>query len=58
MNLLMVDVDDFGDIAQEFDVNAIPCVKLVKDGQVIGGFVGVRTKEHIEVMLKDSLGNA
>ena len=58
INLLLVDVDEFGDIAQEFDVSAIPCVKLVKEGEVIGGFVGVRTQENIEIIISESLGKA
>ena len=56
--MLLVNVDDFGDIAQEFDVSAIPCVKLVKEGKVIGGFVGVRTQENIELIVNESLGKA
>ncbi|KAL5270267.1 hypothetical protein ACHWQZ_G001119 [Mnemiopsis leidyi] len=58
INLLMVNVDQFGDIAHEFDVSAIPCVKLVKEGKVIDGFVGVRTQENIEIIVNDSLGDA
>ena len=58
INMLLVNVDDFGDIAQEFDVSAIPCVKLVKEEKVIGGFVGVRTQENIELIVNESLGKA
>eukprot|EP00116_Pleurobrachia_bachei_P012353 sb/3472615/ len=39
VNLLMVNVDEFGDIAHEFDVMSIPCVKMVRDGQVVGGIL-------------------
>ena len=55
INLLMVDVDDFGDIAQEFDVSAIPCVKLVKEGGILGGFVGAKASRDIEEVIAISL---
>ena len=48
INLLLVDVDEFGDIAQEFDVSAIPCVTLVKEGEGLAGFLGPRPQETIE----------
>ena len=53
----MVNVDNFGTIAEEHDVNAIPCVKLYKEGKIIGHFVGVKTKNDIEKLIDDSLNN-
>lgn len=53
VNLLMIDVDEFGDIAQEFGVNSIPCIKFIKGGEVVGGFVGAKDKRQIELVIED-----
>ena len=55
INLLMVNIDNFSDIAEEHDVNAIPCVKIYKQGKIIGQFVGVKSREDIEKLIEDSV---
>ena len=51
----MVNIDNFSDIAEEHDVNAIPCVKIYKQGKIIGQFVGVKSREDIEKLIEDSV---
>ena len=42
-----MNVDDFGDLAADFDVSSIPCVKIFKSGEIVGGFVGAKEKNQV-----------
>ncbi len=46
-----VDVDLNDELATEFNVNAIPCVILFKDGKEYKRSVGLKTKEELEGMI-------
>ena len=51
----MVNVDDFGDIAEEHGVSAIPCVKIIKEGKILAGFVGLKDKDAVEAVISSAL---
>ncbi len=42
-----VNVDDAGSVANRFDVQGIPTLLLFKDGNEVGRFVGVQSKETL-----------
>jgi len=48
-----VNVDEEGDLAQEFGVMSIPTIVLIKNGKVVNRIVGARPKEQILAMIND-----
>ena len=46
-----INVDDEGDIAEQFEIFSIPCVVLVKDGKETNRTVGFQPKEAILSLL-------
>lgn len=47
-----VNVDEDGELSQEFGVMSIPTIVLVKDGKVVKQAVGARPKAEVEAMLQ------
>jgi thioredoxin 1 len=47
-----VNVDEAPELAQSFQVSAIPTLVLIKDGKVADVSVGVKSKEQLEDFLK------
>ena len=47
-----VNVDDEGELAQQFGVMSIPMLAVLRDGKVVAQSVGARPKEDILAMLK------
>ena len=47
-----VNVDDEGELAQQFGVMSIPTLAVLRDGKVVAQSVGARPKEDILAMLK------
>lgn len=47
-----VNVDEESELAEQFDVENIPTVVLIKSGKIVGKSVGYRPKSDIEEMLK------
>jgi thioredoxin 1 len=47
-----VNVDEAPELAQSFQVSAIPTLVLIKDGKVADVSVGVKSKEQLESFLK------
>ncbi|XP_067875473.1 thioredoxin, mitochondrial isoform X2 [Heterodontus francisci] len=47
-----VDIDDHTDLAIEYNVTVVPTVIAVKDGDVVGKFVGVKSEDDLEVFIK------
>ena len=45
--VVMVDVDDHPDLAQQYLVKSMPTVVLLRDGQEVGRFVGSRSKAFV-----------
>lgn len=50
-----VDVDSNPELAQKYKVQAIPNLKILKDGKVVDEIVGVAEKSEIEAKLKKHL---
>jgi thioredoxin 1 len=49
-----VDVDQEGEIAQEYNVTSIPSFFIFKDGQVVSQFVGAMGKEGFQDQIADA----
>lgn len=47
-----VNVDEESELAEQFDVENIPTVILIKGGKIVGKSVGYKPKADIEAMLK------
>ena len=47
--------DEAALIAQKYGLNAAPTVILFKDGEPLGGFVGLRSEEEVRSWLKENL---
>ncbi len=47
-----VNVDNEGELAEEYGVMSIPCVVAFKDGKEINRSVGFKSKEEIEELIK------
>jgi thioredoxin 1 len=52
LKVAKVNVDDNGEIAQQFNIVSIPTLLLFKDGEVVGQQVGAVPRETIEGMFK------
>jgi|GEM_PF-213555 len=48
VKFLKVDVDENNELAAKYGVMSIPCVYLLKDGEVKGSFVGLQPKETVK----------
>ena len=55
LKIAKVDVDDNGEIAQQFNIVSIPTLLLFKGGSVVGQQVGAVPRETIEGLFKDHL---
>ncbi len=53
--LAEADADENPNKAREYNVVSIPSVKLFKDGEVIGGFIGIQSEEAIKQWLNENL---
>jgi thioredoxin len=49
-----VNVDEQGQIAQQFGVRGIPTLIFFKDGQVINRYVGAMNKPQLETRIKEN----
>jgi len=48
-----VNVDESGDIAEQYGIMSIPAVLFFKDGQMVYEFPGSKTKEGLEAKIKE-----
>lgn len=51
VKFVSVDIDGEDDLAEQFEVSAIPCVVLIKDGEEVNRSVGLVPREAIEELL-------
>ena len=51
-NIIKVNTDKFPELAQEFGVMSIPTVVIFKDNKQVAKFIGFRSKEEINDILK------
>jgi thioredoxin 1 len=52
MKFVKLNVDDNQKMAAKYGIRSIPTVSVFKDGKVVDGFVGLRSKTEIETILK------
>ena len=52
VNLAIVDIDELSDLALDHDVQAVPTVMAVKDGQVLDKFVGLVDEDKLDSFVK------
>jgi len=52
-NIVKINTDNFPELAREFAVMSIPTVLIYKDGKNVSKFIGFRSKEEIENIIKD-----
>lgn len=56
IDLAKVDVDEMQDLAAEYNVSTIPSVFAVKDGKVVGNFVGSLDDDQLGSFVDGALG--
>ena len=52
-NIIKINTDKYPDLSREFAVMSIPTVLIYKDGKNVGKFIGFRSKEEIESIIKN-----
>lgn len=50
--IVPVDIDEYSELAREYDVSSIPCLVLFEDGKEIDRFVGLMSKKKILKILE------
>ena len=50
-----INIDDFGEIAQRYEIVSIPTVIVFKDSKPIEQLVGVRPKKEVDAVLRKLL---
>ncbi len=53
VNIVKVNVDDNGDIAQKYGIRGIPTMIFFKDGEIAKTLVGVSSKEEIKKLVEE-----
>ena len=52
LNVIKVNTDKFQELAQEYGIMSIPTVIIFKDGKQVSKFIGFRSKEEINEIIK------
>jgi len=47
IKVVKIDIDKSRNLTKDFNINAVPIILLIKDGEEVKRFVGVRSKEDI-----------
>ncbi|KAL1774796.1 thioredoxin, mitochondrial [Sigmodon hispidus] len=47
-----VDIDDHTDLAIKYEISAVPTVLVIKNGDVVDKFVGIKDEDQLEAFLK------
>ncbi len=53
VNVIKVNVDEHGDLSEQFRIMSIPTLIFFKDGKKVDEVVGFHSKEQIENILKE-----
>ena len=53
VNIIKINIDDHEDIATKHGVMSVPNVEIYKDKKLVKTFIGYKTKEEIEEILKE-----
>ena len=51
VKVVSINIDGEDELAEQFDVSAIPCVVLIKDGMEVDRSVGLKPREALEELL-------
>ena len=51
IKVVSINIDEEDELAEQFDVSAIPCVVLIKDGMEVDRSVGLKPREALEELL-------
>merc|ERR1712071_175885 len=55
-HLAKVDIDNVPELAEEFNVTAVPSVMAIKDGVVVASFVGVLDDDKLKIFVNKLIG--
>ena len=55
VKIIKVDIDQSGDLADEFRISSVPTMMLFKDNKVVDTMVGFLTKERIKTVIEANL---
>ena len=51
VKVVSINIDEEDELAEQFDVSAIPCVVLIKDGMEVDRSVGLKPREALDELL-------
>ena len=51
VKVVSINIDEEDELAEQFDVSAIPCVVLIKDGMEVDRGFGLKPREALEELL-------
>jgi len=52
VHLAVVDIDELSDLALDHDVQAVPTVLAIKDGQIVDRFIGLVDEDKLDAFIK------
>ena len=52
LKVVKINVDEEGELAQQFNVMSIPTIVVMKDGKVTNGSMGVQSKDRVLKLLE------
>ncbi|MCG8464095.1 MAG: thioredoxin [Xanthomonadales bacterium] len=55
LRIMKVNIDHHPDIAQQFNIQGIPCLLLFQDGQVQGTRLGALNKAQLKAFIEETL---
>ena len=55
IKVVKVDVDECGEVASEYGINAIPALLIFKNNEVVTSNVGFMPQNDIEALIEDAL---
>ncbi len=50
-----IDCDDESNLAEDYNISNIPCVIIIKDGKEIARSVGFKSKNEMELFIKENI---
>ena len=50
----LLDVDESQQLAQQFQIEGIPAIRIVRQGRLLGGFDGLRPEEQAVFLLRQN----
>ena len=50
--IVTVDIDEYSDLAEEYNVSSIPCLVVFKDGEEVNRRLGMQSKKRLLKMVR------